>query len=176
MKKLIDKKYLNRLVKKIKAGNKECLTDLYEEMRLFLFNFIQCKVKNKHSSEDIVQEVFIVVMENIQKFNNKNVFSLLLTIASNKIKSFRRYGKNEVYWEDFSGFYYEYDALTIEFYLKCAIAKLNKKDKTIMSFRFFKEYTFKEISFVTGIPETTIKRRVNVFKIQMQKELKNEQN
>ena len=113
-------------------------------------------------------------MQNIHRFECKNLFGLLHSIASNIIKSFIKKHSKIVYTDDFTNLHYEEDDLTGLIYIKYAISKLKPKDKTIMTLRFLEQYNFKEINIATGIPETTIKRRVKKFLIKIEKELKDD--
>lgn len=173
MTKIVDKKYINKLGIKIKNGSRDCVSDLYTEMRYILHHFVKKHIFNKQETEDVVQEIFVVFIENIQRYHCENVYALLHGIAKNIVLEHNR-ERHHADIDDYKKIHEDAEILSVYFYVTCALSKLHGVDRAIMVFKFVKDYTFKQISDEMGMPETTIKRKVKKFQEKMQKELDDE--
>ena len=95
---LVDQPELSqeRLVEQCKAGCREsfaALVALYEKR---IFNFLWQLVGNSHDAEDLTQETFLKVYQNIHRFKSSHAFSTwLFTIAKrtafNHFRAAKRY-------------------------------------------------------------------------------------
>lgn len=157
------------LVKKILQGDIESFEILIKKYELMVLRFIYGMTKQKETSEDITQEVFITVYNKLEMYNNAYSFSnWILQIAKNKcIDYMRKYNKVQECDIDMAynisskdmgpQGYTEYQEVKrkIDDYIKT----LDEIDTQILSLRYSKDLTFKDISEILSLTETTVKRR-----------------
>lgn len=75
---------LEKLAEKVKCGDERAFEQLYELMKKGVFSFIYSMTNNYHSSEDLMQDTFIKVKQNIRLYERKGSFSAwVLQIAKN---------------------------------------------------------------------------------------------
>jgi RNA polymerase sigma-70 factor (ECF subfamily) len=71
-----------RLVEQCKAGSRAAFASLVEHYEKRVFNFLCQMAGNTHDAEDLTQETFLKVYQNIHRFNCAQAFSTwLFTIA-----------------------------------------------------------------------------------------------
>lgn len=75
---------LEEYIEEIVNGDKEALVKLYELTKNSIYGFVLSIIKNKHDAEDIFQEVYIKIYENIDKYKNEGKpLAWMMTIAKN---------------------------------------------------------------------------------------------
>ena len=140
------------------------LLDTYQER---LYWHIRKLVGTHENADDVLQNTFIRVYKNINKFEGKSsLHTWMYRIAfnesmrlleKNKKKSFESIdsicsGHLEVLFED------EYfDGNEIQKKLYKIIDALKEKQKRVFQMKYFDEMTFKEISEILNISESTLK-------------------
>ena len=118
--------------------------------------------KNEQESEEIVQDSFVKVFQNLSKFKNDSQFSTwFYRIVYNTSLSAIRKGKisTSEFNSDQNGIidnnsYNNVDQILnrqdIRFIIQTAMNKLNELDFTILSLYYYENKSLKEISFITG--------------------------
>jgi len=78
---------LKFLIESVKKGDKNAFNILYKTYFTPLFRYIYLRINSKTETEDLVQEVFLRVLKNINKFEdrNKSPLNYFFTIARNLI-------------------------------------------------------------------------------------------
>lgn len=80
----MNKKELDKLMEQVQAGDEESFALFYHETYKGLFSFIYSYVKNWHTSEDLMQETYIKLKLNADKYVlGTNVTAWLFQIAKN---------------------------------------------------------------------------------------------
>ncbi|MFA6667401.1 MAG: sigma-70 family RNA polymerase sigma factor [Bacilli bacterium] len=80
----MENKDLYELLIKYKKGDKQCFHVFYENLKKPVFYNIYSILKNKEASEDILQETFIKLLENIDKINSQDsILGYLMVISKN---------------------------------------------------------------------------------------------
>mgnify|MGYP000859781235 CR=1 FL=1 len=137
-----------------------------------LYNFIYKITKSKEDTEDILQDVFVKVYNNLYKYNDNYRFSAwIYTITVNTIKS--TYKKKKLravshYTEDLLE---EIPSLedspellveVKEHYKEIieAIDSLKEKQKTAFILRYLRDFSYKEIGKIMGISQEAAKMKV----------------
>ena len=137
-----------------------------------LYNFIYKMTKSKEDTEDILQDVFVKVYNNLYKYNDNYRFSAwIYTITVNTIKS--TYKKKKLravshYTEDLLE---EIPSLedspellveVKEHYKEIieAIDSLKEKQKTAFILRYLRDFSYKEIGKIMGISQEAAKMKV----------------
>ncbi len=156
-------------IKRILNGDKEQYSLLMKKYYKEIFKYIYNITGNYETTEDLVQEVFFKVYNNLKKYNNqKSSFRTWLYRISNnhtinylKSKAYKESQSTEQF-EDFK----QQSSIDIEkeitkedqiSQVKQAIIKLlNPKQQKIMFLHYFAHLEVKEISNVINVPEKTI--------------------
>lgn len=129
------------------------LMSLYQE-RLYLH--IRTLVLNHDDTDDVLQETFIKIFQNIDKFKgDSKLFSWMYRIATNQALDFLKQRKNKmkVNSEELNEFLIEqleadslFDGDEAEILLQKAIATLPEKQQLVFKMKYFQELDYQTIS------------------------------
>ncbi|SDH57332.1 RNA polymerase sigma factor [Myroides phaeus] len=129
------------------------LMSLYQE-RLYLH--IRTLVLNHDDTDDVLQETFIKIFQNIDKFKgDSKLFSWMYRIATNQALDFLKQRKNKmkVNSEELNDFLIEqleadslFDGDEAEILLQKAIATLPEKQQLVFKMKYFQELDYQTIS------------------------------
>ena len=169
-----EKQRINTLVKLLKENNDDALSELYEIMYREIFLSLKKYTNDIHMIEDIVSQTFLSIIEKSQTMIfYTNCYSWILKIARfNFLNTNRKYHKesyidNEEIFEDYS----TKTPTTEELSINSAMNKLSLKDKNFLYLKCYRFLTFKEISKVLHISESTAKRKFEKIKEILKKEI-----
>ncbi|MGB9883012.1 MAG: RNA polymerase sigma factor [Microgenomates group bacterium] len=151
------------LILKIKEGQFEYFTEIFNRYFLKIKKFVDERVFEKQDVDDIVQEAFFKFYKAIDRFDeNKDILPYLLEIAKNQVKMYYRSKKTIFSLTErliaklplLNNKTSEENILDVDVndYLK----NLNKREKEIF-LMLADGYSYKEISKKTKIPLNTIK-------------------
>jgi RNA polymerase sigma-70 factor (ECF subfamily) len=156
-----------KLIKELLKKDDKSFTLLYDNYSKSLYGVIFNLIKNREEAEDVLQEVFVKIWNNIESYNESKgrLYTWMLNIARNStIDKLRSKGYNNsqknlqadnfVYMmEDSSKTVNKIDAIGIKEFVK----KLKPKCIQIIELLFFKGYTQQEASEELQIPLGTVK-------------------
>ena len=169
-----EKQRVNTLVKLIKENNDDALSELYQIMYREIFLSLKKYTNDIHMVEDVISQTFLSVIDKAQTIIfYTNCYSWILKIARfNYLNTNRKYHKesyidNEEMFEDRSFNSLSTDEITIN----SAINKLSEKDKNFLYLKYHQLLTFKEISKILHISESTAKRKCEKIKEILKKEI-----
>lgn len=153
--------FINKLIKKAQKGNKKAFSELFEQIEEELYRIIYLYVKNENDALDVVQEVAYLSFKGITKLENPQYFKTwIIKIAINKAIDCIRKNKKIVHlhpeYEEFIGSY-DLEDVALNVSLQELLNKLNEEEKGIVIFKYYYDYTFKEISEELEIPIGTVK-------------------
>lgn len=147
-------------------GNRTAFEWLYDRYynRLVLF-CRQLLSNNPTLAEDVVQEVFMVIIHQPQSFDKDKKFSTwIYTVAKNKCFNLLR---NEQHRHELLQLHYSVstttenqsnvDANKLKHLVSQLFKTLTNKEKTLFVLRFEQELSIKEIAELTQIPEGSVK-------------------
>lgn len=167
----MNKKELDTLMKNIQGGDEDAFALFYHETYKGLFSFIYSYVKNWHTSEDLMQETYIKLKLNADKYLlGTNVTAWLFQIAKNLCLDFL---KKPAHQECVS-----IDDVTLEkryeldekMYVHDLLNKyLSETDRQIVLLHVLHGYKNREIAQILQIPLGTVLWRYN----RAMKDLKN---
>lgn len=163
-----------RLVKELQdPGSRNAafreLLGLYKER---LYWQIRNIVKNHEDADDVLQNTFIKVFKNIEKFKGESqLFSWMYRIATNEAITFinNRAKKQKISSEELqqqiidnleNDVYFEGDEIQLK--LQKAIAKLPEKQQQVFNMKYFQELKYKEISDILGTTEGALKASYHI--------------
>jgi RNA polymerase sigma-70 factor (ECF subfamily) len=124
-------------------------------------------LQNNQSAEDVVQEVFIKVMETPEKFDVKRTFSTwIYHVTANLCKNRLRDEKQRAQsakdilpgmQNNFTQLNHQADMVYLQELLKEKFESLSEKEKNIFILRFEQQLSIKEVSAILNIPEGSVK-------------------
>jgi RNA polymerase sigma-70 factor (ECF subfamily) len=155
-----------RLVARVKAGEREALALLWDDITPKLYGYLLNQLRQKDLAEDIAQDTWVKAMAAMPKFQDRGVrFSAwVFAIARNECKQHWRGGNKEVMvdmaTEDFA------DSLqsapnTNHLMIESTLAKLSAEEKEIIELRYIADLSFKEIAAVLEISMIAARVRVH---------------
>lgn len=159
----INKKDIKILFNKLKEGDKEALKEIYNKCNKIVYGIAFSILKNRDNSEDIVQIVFMKIM-NMSKdlLPIKNEMSWIYSLTKNETLNYIRKQKDLVNIEE-AYFLLEEDKEIQKIIEKDSynnlIKKLPEKDREIISLKILSNMSFREISNLLNIPIGTVQWR-----------------
>lgn len=148
-------------------GNKLAFELLYERYFDKLVWFANGYVQQTDIAEDIVQEIFIQLIESPEKFDSKKRFSTwVYVVTGNRCKNYVRDVKlreqnlklhrNENQYRTNQS-HHRMDEKVLQRHLGSVFSTLNDKEKLIYQLRFEQQLSIKEIASQLSIPEGSVK-------------------
>ncbi len=157
------------LILKSKNGDSGAMSEIYNYFKDELLNSALKFLKNRDIAEDIVSETFINFFKSIDKFDPRYpIRPWLYKIMKNEATSYMmKHGKTiqldyEILNYEFSEPSKEEEVFITEEAncLKKGLIELNKEEKEILEYFYFKTLSIKDISIILSIPEGTVKSRL----------------
>ena len=145
------------------------LVGIYQQR---LYWHIRNMVKNHDDANDVLQNVFIKVYQNIKKFKGESkLYSWMYRIASNESITFlnQKAKKHNISSEELSirliqnleaDVYFEGDEIQLK--LQKAIASLPQKQQQVFNMKYFQELKYKEISEILETSEGALKASYHI--------------
>lgn len=139
---------------------------LYEKYYISIFRFIYNKIDNKHISADITSLVFLKALQNISKYQHKNLplSAWLYKISYNEVMQYFRKSKKEkvIFISEDLIFNLAEDTESTEREILCAkletaLEELEYQEIEIIQLRFHEGLSFKEIGHILNISENYAK-------------------
>ena len=176
-----------QLLSQYKAGNEEAFAVLLERHKDRVFTTIYVIVKDRYQAEDLMQDVFIKVINVIKKgkYNEEGKFlPWILRIAHNLAIDYFRKSKRfpEIVMEDGSSVFntLEFSQAPVEDehikkdthnLLKKYIQELPEAQKEVLVMRHYMQMSFQEIADATGVSINTALGRMRYALINLRKKL-----
>ena len=158
------------LLKAIAAGDAKALERLFARAQTRIFRFLVRVVKNQAIAEELLNEVFLSVWQNAQRYEGRSEpMTWMLSIAHNKaISTLRK--KTEVLGvadEAVRNLVADDDTPDIAAQkhdksakIRACMAELSVDHRTILDLVYYQEQSVAEVAEVLGIPENTVKTRM----------------
>ncbi|GAB3420097.1 RNA polymerase sigma factor [Niabella aquatica] len=156
------------IVSKVLNGNMQAFGQMVKQYEQFVFYIVDKLTDNENDKEDIAQEVFIKVYNNLRQFSFKSKLSTWIAgiayrTALNYIRDYRKYDRRtgNIYDEKLSFTTETPEELSeykdIKQYINRLLEEMPLAYKSVIVLYHFNELTYKEIEAVTGMPEGTVK-------------------
>jgi RNA polymerase sigma-70 factor (ECF subfamily) len=170
------------LVSQILNGNMNAFTFLVNSYQKLVVHITGRLIQRQEDLEDVCQEVFLKVYQNLSKYRNECKLSTwIATIAYNTsinyLRKFRRL--DEVNPDDSSAlrnltdFSTEsYEATDLKRYIREQIELLPVQFRTVITLFHLEEFSYQEIEQITGMPEGTVKSYLFRAKALLREKLK----
>ena len=149
-------KNLEDIIEEFRVGNYDSFDEFYHQTNKQLYVFIYDIIRNRQSSEDLIQETYMRFLNHIDKYKkNTNYFNFLVTIARNLAINEYHKQKRMVYDEEYIYSVKEESPTDVPdlFYL---LDYLNEKEREIVILHMIDNLKFKEIAKMKDKPLGTI--------------------
>ena len=170
------------LVKALKEKNNAAYHQLYKHYKGSLFSIISNIIPETEVAEDVLQETFITVWKNIDKYDSGKgrLFTWLLNLARNTAinklhsKNYRNSLKND----DITNFVNDGETMAAkemninQIGLRQEVRKLKEDQKNVLELFYFNGFTQEEISKALKIPLGTVKTRLRMAIIELRKHIR----
>lgn len=154
------------LVKECLNGNGKSFEILVNRYYRMVFRLAEKFLKDFDDAEEITQSVFVKAYENLKNYNPKHkFFSWLYRIAVNEsINYHKQRNRNDVIDENYRSLEtpadYEFEANELSSRIRDALTKLDMMYRMPVVLKHFMGYSYKELSYLLGVPEKTVKSRL----------------
>ena len=140
---------------------------IYNEYFPKIYNYIFYRLMSREDTEELVSEVFIKVATNLERFDSEKAQfkTWIYQIAQNTLIDFYRTRKpaaslddENVDWEPSVDFEAQLESITSpkRRAIYQALTKLKERERMIIYYRFFEEYTNREIAKLLQMNESTV--------------------
>ena len=150
-------KELERCVERYLSGEHEAFDEIYYETQKPVYLTLSTIIKNKHTIEDLMQEVYIKAINNLESYKIGTNFSAwICTIARNHAINFYNRKKKETLVDSIEDEYLFISESNSNSLLDKAMAILDGMEKDIVFYHIVLNFKFKDISHILDIPLSTI--------------------
>lgn len=168
-------------VQEVLAGNKQSYAQIINKYKNPLYATILRMTKNPHDAQDLVQEAFIKVYQQLGKYDETGSFSgwLYRVTINHCMDEFRkkRYKMKQVEIDE--GTMVSADTPELIFFkneesrrLECLIATLPEDERVIILLRYVNELSYDEIGEVVNAPLSTVRNKLHRAKKKMREAIK----
>jgi len=113
---------------------------------------------NKQDAEDIFSDVFFVLWQSKEVFNSElNIKAWLIRVAINKSKNIRKSAYNRYKAELHDNIAATENMVDLD--IDAAMQKLEPLDRAILYLHYFEGYSFVDIAYTLGIPDSSVRSK-----------------
>lgn len=148
----------------LKMGKESALDEIYRLCSSRMFALALGILKNRTDAEDAVQNAFVKVVENADKFKGGNGYGFVMKITQNAaLDLLRKKGRHaEVNIDDCFSITsydaYDEDKKVTAITLEEAIKQLPEREKELIYYRYYLDLTIREIAGKTGSSKSQVQR------------------
>ncbi len=155
------------LVSLLQQRSNEAFNYLYENYSAVIYGHIIRIITDEDTAQDVMQETFVKIWNNIDKYNNKKgrIYTWMINVAHNtaidKLRSKGEAMKNKILGNEDTVYITNKTEASIDTIgLKDLVSALKPEQKQVVDMAYFKGYTLEEISKKLNTPLGTIKTRM----------------
>ncbi len=157
------------LIRRIGVGDQQAFEQLYNRYYHYLFRFIYRMTRRPESTEEIINDVMLVVWEKAANLElTSRASTWILSIAYRKsLKLLDQYQANyaDVSIQDIEPDLPSDDEATtkqleLRDWVLVALESLSREQRTVVELAYFHEMRYSDIAHVMGCPESTVKTRM----------------
>ncbi len=156
------------LMKQLNEGNRLAFELLYNRYFDKLVGFAVSFLGDVQKAEDVVQEVFMKIIDQPEQFDQDRKFSTwIYTVTGNKCRNLIRDEQNRAKIvsetrrdSESNTIHHDSDLQLLTNKIQRTLATLSEKEKSLYVLRFEQELSIKEISAIVNIPEGSVKSGV----------------
>jgi len=178
MDKKSDRFYIDNILK----GDVQAFSYLVDKYKDMVFTLSFRILKNRENAEEVAQDSFVKVYQNLKKFKSKSKFSTWLyrIVYNTAISRVRVKQKPTMLIDDQNYFEIEdknqnvsksFDIENNKMILQRLMNKLDENDRALITLYYLDECKISEIAEITGINNSNIKVKLHRTRKKMQEEL-----
>ncbi len=164
-------------MERLQAHDQAAFSYLYDHYSKALFTVIYAVVPQTEVAEDVLQEVFVKIWQNVRSYDSSKgrLYTWMLNIARNsaidrtRSKDFNKQAKTTVLTENVYGDKDAVHSSINDIGLKKTLERLPEENRRLLELSYFQGYTQDEISKMLDIPLGTIKTRIRSTLLQLRK-------
>ena len=164
------------LLQGLQSHDQQAFSFLYDRYSKALFSIILPIIPQQELAEDVLQEVFVKIWQNIQSYDETKgrLYTWMLNIARNLSidRTRSKYFNNRSKTTELSENVYNVRQVEIrmdDVGLKKTLSNLPEENRRLLELAYFQGYTQEEISKILNIPLGTVKTRIRSTIIQLRK-------
>jgi RNA polymerase sigma factor (sigma-70 family) len=165
------------LVTSLQAHDQVAFGYLYDHYSKALFSVINQILPNTELAEDVLQEVFVKIWQNINAYDSSKgrLYTWMLNIARNtaidrtRSKEFNKQAKTISFTDNVYDSNNGVNSNIKDIGLKKTIEQLPEESRKLLHLSYFQGYTQEEIAKILGIPLGTVKTRIRSTLLQLRK-------
>lgn len=165
------------LLEGLQAHDEQAFGFLYDHYSKALFSIILQIIPQPELAEDVLQEVFVKIWQNIKSYDatKGRLYTWMLNITRNhtidktRSKDFNYRAKTTELSENVYNNKPGVDAKMDDVGLKKTLGKLPEENRKLLDLAYYQGYTQEEISKMLNIPLGTVKTRLRATIIQLRK-------
>ena len=168
------------LVEALKSHKNEAYKYLYINYRGSLYNVVIQIIPDTETANDVLQEVFITVWKNIDKYDKEKgrLYTWLLNVTRNTAinKTRSKIYKSSLKNDSISNYVNELDKKNVfhqninHIGLRKEVSRLKDELKAVLELSYFNGFTQEEIAKMLNIPLGTVKTRLRNAVIELRKQ------
>lgn len=170
------------LINQILGGNMNAFTFLVNRYQKLVVHITGRLIQRQDELEDVCQEVFLKVYQNLGKYRNECKLSTwIATIAYNtSINYLRKFKKGDTISSDENPVManvsdtkaIDFERIDLHQYIRNQIELLPVQYRTVLTLFHLEEFSYQEIEQITGMPEGTVKSYLFRAKALLKEKLK----
>ena len=165
------------LLEGLQLHDEQAFSFLYDRYSKALFSIILQVIPQQELAEDVLQEVFIKIWQNIKSYDETKgrLYTWMLNIARNQAidrtrsKDFNNRSKTTGLSETVYNPQKAVESKVDDIGLKKILSNLPEENRKLLELAYFQGYTQDEISKMLNIPLGTVKTRIRATIIQLRK-------
>lgn len=165
------------LIERLQSHDQAAFSYLYDHYSKALFTVIYSVVQHAEVAEDVLQEVFVKIWQNVGSYDSSKgrLYTWMLNIARNsaidrtRSKDFNKQNKTTELTDNVYGDKDAVHSTINDIGLKKTLERLPEEGRRLLELSYFQGYTQDEISKMLGIPLGTIKTRIRSTLLQLRK-------
>ncbi|UKS25196.1 sigma-70 family RNA polymerase sigma factor [Paenibacillus sp. HWE-109] len=161
--------YMYQLLIKMKDGDQQAFHTMYDATYQDIYRTVSFLVDHQQDREDVMNEIYMQMWTSLANYDTNRPFHFWLhglvirQVQRFRVKSWRRFrifericafSREESYWDPPTALMDETNQMISQ-----SIRKLTDKQRAVIIFRFFHDYTLEEIATLLDIPLGTVKSR-----------------
>ena len=156
------------LLKRLKLHEEQAYSYLYDHYSKALFVVIKQIITQQEIAEDILQETFVKVWQNIHTYDGSRgrLYTWMLSIARNlsidrtRSKEFNKQSKTTTLQDNVYSSAPAEEARITDIGLKKVLSSIPEENAKLIDLAYFKGYTQEEIAKILVMPVGTVKTRM----------------
>lgn len=165
LKQATDSEELDRLLRGISRGERECLERLYQATRTSVYSFALSILKNHPDAEDVLHDCYVAVWQSAGSYaSHGKPLAWILTIAKNLcFQKLREQRKTEAGLEDRELALPNTGTLTMEdrSILRACLEQLSDQERQIVALHAVAGFKHREIAALLELPLSTVLSKYN---------------